>query len=539
MFTFTRKTAVAGYILASLVVSIPSLAPTFADTEPAPPTPGIPAVDVPQTCTVIDTDSGSHTYSGAYRGICALEAARQNAIVSAYTLQNFSFGLFLASLNGTTPGSTEYWALYQNGAEASVGLTDLVVAQNDIITFQLTDWMTSTTIGSPVQFSIRSLLSSESSSGTKPEFLKARPFDTRAALDFLAHNQRNDGSFGPLLFSDWAVFAFASADGETCSASCEEARQKLRAYIQSVTPRLNLVTDYERHAMALMALGIDPYAGTGTDYITPIVEAFDGSQIGDPLLVNDDIFAVFPLLHAEYAPNESLPQAILAFILPKQKQDGSWEGSVDLTAAAIQALALFPENAEARAAAERAETFLRRTQNESGTFGSNSFSLSWVLQAAAARGDAAADWEKSGLTPLGHLGVLQQEDGGVEPSSAGFETRLWATSYAVPAATMHTWSSLMTSFQKPAPITTPAEEQLAAATLVAERIAPGDVSTFESFVEEAASTTPTTTAAQAAAAAVTATNGAYVVYLLLLLGLILGFALLFWNSLVSFFDSRP
>ena len=263
--------------------------------------------------------------------------------------------------------------------------------------------------------------------------------------------QNADGSFASALLTDWAAIAFGSADDTVCNDTCKAARQKLRLNLFSAKPELSTITDYERHAMALISLGINPYVETGTDYITPIVGAFDGTQVGDASLVNDDIFALFQLLHAGYAKTDSMMETILAFILFKQKIDGSWEESVDLTAAAIQVLRLFPARSDATKAIERAEEFLRRSQNESGIFGSNSFSLSWMLQTIAALHQTPDDWKKSGVTPLGYLGVLQQEDGGVEPISTGADTRVWATSYAIPAALGKPWDDILGDFARPAP----------------------------------------------------------------------------------------
>lgn len=435
-------------ITLSTILFLLSALPAFA---------ALPLVDVPLECTVTDTDAAAHTYSGQYLGICALEAARAQGIVSAYTLQNFSFGLFLQSLNGIVPGETEFWALYHNGALASVGLTDLAVVQGDVLKFQLTDWSSNTDIGSPVEFSIGSLLAATSAPSPSPsgggggEFLKDRTFNVESAFDFLVARQHADGSFGSSMLTDWAAIAFGTAVDEVCNDTCPAARDTLRAYVASATVSTSSATELERHIMALEALGIDPYSVTGSP-VDALIAKFDGTQIGDASLVNDDIFALFPLIHAGYATTDNMMERIVTFILFKQKTNGSWEGSVDLTAAAIQTLIPFSDDEKPGAAIKKAEEFLRRNQNESGIFGSNSFSLSWVLQAISSLGQTPEDWKKSGLTPLEHLGVFQQDDGGIEPMSASTETRIWATSYAIPAAFGKSWNDVLHDFTRPVPI---------------------------------------------------------------------------------------
>src|SRR3989338_6456693 len=199
-----------------------------------------------------------------------------------------------------------------------VGVGDMTIASGDLLSFQLTDWTDNSTVGAPVQFMIGTLTSSPSGVGANSsssgggDYLKGREFNTSAALDFLARNQNADGSFASALLTDWAAIAFGSAGDLVCNEACSAARQKLRMYLFVAEPELSSITDYERHAMALIALGINPYSETSNDYITPIVNAFDGTQIGNSSLVNDDIFAIFPLLHAGYSRTNGMMEAVVS-----------------------------------------------------------------------------------------------------------------------------------------------------------------------------------------------------------------------------------
>ncbi len=265
------------------------------------------------------------------------------------------------------------------------------------------------------------------------------------ALAYLASKQNSDGSFNAPLYSDWVAIAFAASDPG-------EAKTKLRNYLLTASPTLSSATDYERHAMALMALGINPYSGTPTDYIAPIVAAFDGIQIGYTTLATDDIFALFPLLNAGYSANDDIIKKTVAFILSAQTTSGSWDGSVDVTAAAIQALSLVPSLPGVSTSLSKAESYLRAQQQINGGFG-NSFSTSWTLQAIAALQQPASNWSPSSLTPNDYLASLQQSDGGVDAAAVSADNRVWATAYAVPASMGKTWSSLLSSFSKPSSAT--------------------------------------------------------------------------------------
>ena len=426
-------------LLALAFIALP-YAPVFAQA--------IPSVDVPDNCTLEDNSDGSHTYppSAQFLGICALAAASEQGAISSYELTNFSFGLFLSSLNGIAPSPDQFWSISKNSVEAQVGLSELALVQNDILSFQLIDFTDNSQVGSPVSFQIGALLSSTQNSSVSSPPLSGLslhdPFDTTRAISFIRRNQNEDGSFGSPLLNDWIAIASASLNAD-------DIRKKLIEYEINNPPTLSSVTDYERHSMALEALGIDPYSGTGIDYISPIVNSFNGIQIGDTSLVNDDIFALFPLLNAGFAAEDEVISKTTAFIILKQQTDGSWANSADLTAAAIQALKQVPSLPGTSLAVSKAVAYLRSQEKSDGGFG-NASATSWVLQAIAALGQSVYDWSAGTyLTPSYYLATKQEGDGGIEPESADIQTRLWSTAYAVPAVVRKTWDSILQNFPKP------------------------------------------------------------------------------------------
>jgi len=264
--------------------------------------------------------------------------------------------------------------------------------------------------------------------------------DVNKAVQFLLSNELGDGSFGPLLYTDWAAIALASNGNPT---------DKIATYLKSANSDMSSATDYERHAMALMALGINPYTGTPVNYIQKIVDTFDGTQIGNPEWVNDDIFSLFPLEKAGYAGDDQMIKKIVSFILSKQLSNGSWEGSVDMTAAGIQALSLNPGINGVSQAITNARAYLYAHQNQDGGFG-NSYSTSWVLQAISTLRESELNWIKNNNTPSDYLYALQaNDDGGIEPASTNLNSRIWATSFAIPAALGKPWASILSSFARP------------------------------------------------------------------------------------------
>lgn len=423
------------FLVISLLFFLP-LGPVYASAT---------GVNVPDHCTAADTGGTSVSYTGHYLGICALIAAQAAGDVSAYELSyDKSFGFYLASINGITPSSTEYWALSVNGAYASDGLSSLAVAAGDVLSFQLTDWSTNTDIGSPIAFTIGSLVPSTPAPSSAPAggggLTLHDPFDITRAINFLWSKQDPSGTFGSTMLNDWV--AIAASGGKA-----NDMRAHLAAYYFAHPPALTSTTDFERHAMALEALGVDPYEGP-TDYIAPIIAAFDGAQIGDPAQDNDDIFALFPLLHAGYTPSDALIEQTTAFILSRQHADGSWDSSIDMTAAAVQALVLVPHLPGATIASEKAQAYLHAAQASDGSFGDPS-ATSWVLQAAAALGQSPVDWSAGSYhLPDYYLATMQELDGGIGPVGDDVQKRVWETAYAIPAIEHKSWDALLASFPK-------------------------------------------------------------------------------------------
>jgi hypothetical protein len=100
-------------------------------------------------------------------------------------------------------------------------------------------------------------------------------------------------------------------------------------------------------------------------YIQKILDGYDGKQFGDPNLINDDIFAIIPLVKADISPSDKKIISSAKYILSFQKENSSF-GSPDLTASAIQAFLLLPASEEISDSIKRANLFLRNSQKSDG-----------------------------------------------------------------------------------------------------------------------------------------------------------------------------
>jgi hypothetical protein len=439
-------------------------------------------VDVPANCTAIDTDGVTHNYgsSSSYLAICALEAAENNGSGIAAQLSNQypDFGLFITTINSTAADANHYWAIYQNTNFANLGVTSLPIATGDTIIFQLTD-SSNPSYPPPldstldqVTLHINSLIPSgpvgsgggqlndstpsststntASASSITPTITTppAKPsFDTKKALDYLLAEQKSDGSFGDELYTDWASLALATGENQT------QTLQLVKYFSQSSVDSSNL-TDYERHAMALMSLGLNPYNTNGENYVSKIVSSFDGKQFGDPTEDNDDIFALIVLQNAGYTQNDSIISSDINFVLSTQGADGSWNSSVDMTGAAMEALSAFSGTGQVKDALTKAESYLEQNQKDDGSWNDNASSTAWAIEGILAQNEKPTDWssKNGGNTPLDYLATVQDTDGGVKDSD--LNTKIWETEYVVSALSGKTWNQIMQTYAKqdsPAP----------------------------------------------------------------------------------------
>jgi len=272
----------------------------------------------------------------------------------------------------------------------------------------------------------------------KEEKLIKKVFNIEAAISFLNNNQKANGSFlDSDLYTDWAAIALSGAKIN------DNTKNLLLAYLKNSKLGSSL-TDNERRTMSLLALGQNPYNFNNENYIESITKEFDKEQFGDKDLINDDVFAIIPLLKAGYTSGDEMIVSSSSYIIRKQEDNGSWNNSLDLTAATIEALSLvnLPKDSQA---IMRARNYILENQKADGGFDSV-FSTSWAEQA---RLSLKEEWIKNNNTPLDYLASKQEDDGALLLKQETEANRIWATSYALTAALGKTWFDILSSVEKP------------------------------------------------------------------------------------------
>ena len=465
------------------------------------------AVQIPDSCTVTDSAGGTHTFTN-YEAICALQVLKEAGTID-FQATDWGWAMALDSITNIKNASdwSESWFIRINSATSNFGIDSLVLNPNDrlllgyggwpfpepllfektdnaakigdAVTFVTKSWKDDNggyeDYQSPVIFYLKGTpISSENGEITwtvdtidtfpiwveavgkirspkyqfEPKATEANyignqvGLNTKEAVDFLEKNQNKDGSFAKnQLFSDWAAIALSTQDTNN------SARQKITNYLlQGRKPGKN-TTDYERRALALLTLGINPYDVNGRNYIEPIVNDFDGTQIGNKDYVNDDIFGLLVLRKSGFDLREEIITKLTNHILSNQNKNGSWAESTDMTSAAIQALQTVEGATNVYEALEKAKRYIRTQQKTNGSFNNSAYSTTWAIQAITTLGMDASDWYKNDNTPVNYLAALQEPDGGLGKDSP-IEMRIWLTSYAIPASLGKSWADLMHEFPK-------------------------------------------------------------------------------------------
>lgn len=273
--------------------------------------------------------------------------------------------------------------------------------------------------------------------------LNASDSQITSALNYLRGVQQSDGCIAAFATSAWAVMAIAAAgeDPDTWINGGDSIVDYLRDNANHLDP--DKATDWERSILAIAAAGENPRDFGGIDYVDTLLGFYDGTQIGDNTMLNDDFWGILALK----ATGESLStqiQNIKTFITNNQNSDGGWgwivgdSSDADNTAAVVMALIAAGESASS-STITNALDYLKSQQQNDGGFTSegvtNAGVNAWVINAIVAVGQSpvSTEWRKSGNNPVGHLLSLQDTDGAFKWTSSLKSNPEWMTAYAIPA----------------------------------------------------------------------------------------------------------
>jgi hypothetical protein len=247
-------------------------------------------------------------------------------------------------------------------------------------------------------------------------------------------SQQQSGELG----SDWAMTALAAAGinaADVRTAIADPSAQDFYLGEWQASGPGGAGTDAERGILAGVAGGIQASRlstaadATKSNLVARIAELFDGTQIGEPGLLNDDIFGVLAL-HQAGAPQVLLGR-IVDYLRTKQLPDGGWSwnaspgasADTDMTGsvvAAFCAAGVGTEDPDLKEALDLLHTLQDPATGgfiappESFGVGVNTDTTSWVTSGLIQCGidPQGPEWTTAqGKTPLDYLVSLQRPDG--------------------------------------------------------------------------------------------------------------------------------
>jgi len=268
--------------------------------------------------------------------------------------------------------------------------------------------------------------------------------EVASALDYLRGQQGTDGSISDFATSAWAVMAIAAA-GEDPNNWQVDTNPSVVDYLAANAGSATTATDYARMLLAIAAANEDPTNFGGIDFVYLLEAEYDGTQLGDRSLLNDDFWGVLGLVAAGESETSPIITDSVAFILSNQGADGGWSwgveqaSDVDDTAAAIMALIAAGQSTSSQAITDGL-TYLKSTQMENGGFESwgstNSATDSWGIDAIVAAGEdpTSAGWA-SGIAndSIDDLLTFQNPDGSFNWTLETPSNKELMTSYALTA----------------------------------------------------------------------------------------------------------
>lgn len=237
------------------------------------------------------------------------------------------------------------------------------------------------------------------------------------------------------IISDWAAIGLAKAGYDVP----EQYIKQVEAFLLKKNGKLSKVTDYERMALGVMAVGGDVHQVAGYDLIKSIFVDKDLTRQG----ANGVIFALLVLQEGWIQPPAGAAwdeHKLIDWLLKAQNKDGGWslvhgeESSIDITAMAAAALAPYQGSEAVISGLIDAISFLSAQQLENGGYpGLSAESTTQVIIALSSVGLEVTDprFVKSEGNALTYLLSLRTEDGGFRHLPTDTTSNMMATEQAL------------------------------------------------------------------------------------------------------------
>jgi hypothetical protein len=258
-------------------------------------------------------------------------------------------------------------------------------------------------------------------------------FEITNALEYLKNQQSEDGGIAGVTVTAWAAMAISSAEENLNDWG------DLIDYLEEKSTVLDpdKATDWERHALAVIACKKNPRNFAGIDFIEKIISFYDGTQFDEESILYDDYFGIICLISSGFNTTDLIIKNTKSYIISKQDDNGGW-GDADSTAGAIMSLIVAGETSNSKIIKDGL-SHLKTLQTNDGGFRSwsetNAASTAWAVMAISSTNNnpTSNEWKKNGNDPITYLLSLQQEDGSFNWAKDKKVNPEWMTAYAITA----------------------------------------------------------------------------------------------------------
>ncbi|TYS17697.1 DUF4430 domain-containing protein [Rossellomorea vietnamensis] len=343
-----------------------------------------------------------------------IQAASKHDLSVQATVDN-TFFTYINNIENTELGANDYWSVGVNGSDLNSSIVDYTIQPDDHVQLTLH------TYEPPSE-------PDPEEPGEPEEPADPEPTEPVEEADPITDQVINENIANILSYikttnvsvtygNEWWVWGLANANEEIPSSYVTSVKER----VKSVEGNFRNIYDLEKVIMGLSAAGQDASSVEGYD----LVEALVSHASLDNPIINMNIYALLAVDSGQYETPEGFREEQVEGILDLELDGGGWSfvgsaPSPDITGMALAALAPYKEQAEVKAAMDRAVTYLSEAQGETGGYniesngGDASESISQAIIGLASAGvDPSGEaFTKEGGNLLQHLMKFKQADGG-------------------------------------------------------------------------------------------------------------------------------
>ncbi|MGD6803448.1 DUF4430 domain-containing protein [Rossellomorea aquimaris] len=343
-----------------------------------------------------------------------IQAASKHDLPVQATVDN-TFFTYINNIGNTELGANDYWSVGVNGSGLNSSIVDYTIQPDDHVQLTLH------TYEPPSDPDPEEPGEPEEPADPEPTepVEEADPITDQVIneniANILSYMEANNVSvtYG----NEWWVWGLANANEEIPSSYVTSVKDR----VKSVEGNFRNIYDLEKVIMGLSAAGKDASSIEGYDLVEALVSH---ASLENPV-INMNIYALLAVDSGQYETPEGFREKQVEAILELELDGGGWSfvgsaPSPDITGMALAALAPYKEQAEVKAAIDRAVTYLSEAQGETGGYnidsngGDASESISQVIIGLASAGvDPSGEaFTKEGGNLLQHLIKFKRADGG-------------------------------------------------------------------------------------------------------------------------------